>query len=96
MVDLSGSGYITTPYTDTDNGDLIGVNVIKFLEVVNDTPDVANALRGVFEEVRLAAALALVGGIVADSHKTFLGKLLYVKGYSLLLNTTSRVHNNKS
>lgn len=65
------------------------------LEVVDDAPDVGDAGVRVFEEVRLVAAGALVGGVVADSCEAVVGEFLGVEAGCLLFDTAIGMDDNQ-
>ena len=95
MIGFCGCGGITTSCADTDNRDLFRVDIVAFLKIVDHTVHVAHALGRVFEEAWLAAALALVGCVVANCHISMLREVPGVESCSLLLDTTAGMNDNK-
>lgn len=64
VVALGGSNGVSAACADANDADFVCVDAVKALQVADHGVDVADALVWVFEEVWLAAAGALEGGVV--------------------------------
>lgn len=71
--------------------DSLRVHLVVVAEEVDRAADVLDAVAGDLEQARLAAALAVVGGVVGQSDDALLGQLLRVQAGGLLLHAAERV-----
>jgi hypothetical protein len=85
---LSIAQGIAAAGADAERADPLSIQLGMLHEKVDGAADVVQALRRNLHEARLAAAFALIGGIIGQGNKTLLGKMLGIKAGSLLLHAT--------
>jgi hypothetical protein len=92
VIGLCGEGHIAAEGADPESADVVGVDVLAGGQVGDRGADVLGALDRVFEEVRLAAALALVGGVEDQRGESLAGGTLGVDAGGLLLDGPARTN----
>jgi hypothetical protein len=70
MISFRGCHGVAASGAGADNANLVSVDEVKLFDVVNNTSDITDSLRGIFEEVRFSSAFALVGSVKAYCSET--------------------------